>query len=48
MQRHKRHEVLKSWLEWALTADRIPYTISVVHLFFDGFQEGNVQIEQFL
>jgi hypothetical protein len=48
VQRHRRHEVLKSWLAWALTADRLPYTISVVHLFFDGFREGNVQIEQFL
>ena len=48
VQRHRRHEVLKSWLKWALTADTIPYTISVVHLFFDGFREGNVQIERFL
>lgn len=48
VQRHRRHEVLKRWLKWALTSDTIPYTISVVHLFFDGFSEGNVQIEKFL
>ena len=47
VRRSKRHEVLKTWLKWALTAD-LPYTISVVHLFFDGFKEGNVQIEKFL
>ena len=47
-QRHKRHEILKSWLKWALTVDTLPYTISVVYLFFDGFREGGVQIEKFL
>ena len=48
VHRRRRHEVLKSWLRWALTADTLPYTISVVHLFFDGFREGGVQIEKFL
>ena len=43
----KRHEVLKAWLTWALTAE-LPYTISVVHLFFDGFREGGVQVEKFM
>ena len=46
-KRHKRHEVLKQWLTWALCGE-LPYTISVVHLFFDGFREGHVQIEKFL
>ena len=43
----KRHEVLKAWLTWALT-EELPYTISVVHLFFDGFREGSVSVECFL
>ena len=45
----KRHAVLKEWLTWALTAETLPYTISVVHLFFDGFTNpGNVGVEKFL
>ena len=47
-KRHRRHEVLKGWLKWALTTEAIPYTISVVYLFFDGFREGDVHIKQFL
>jgi hypothetical protein len=47
-QRHKRHEILKSWLKWALTADTLPYTITVLYLFFDGFREGGAQIKKFL
>lgn len=45
--RRKRHAVLKRWLQWALTSS-LPHTISVVHLFFDGFREGSVQAERFL
>lgn len=45
----KRHAVLKQWLMWALTSEDLPqHTISVVYLFFDGFCEGNVQLERFL
>jgi hypothetical protein len=43
----KRHAILKEWLIWALKSE-LPYTISVVHLFFDGFREGGVQVEKFL
>jgi hypothetical protein len=43
----KRHKVLKNWLVWALTSE-LAYTISVIHLFFDGFREGEVQVERFL
>ena len=46
--RAKRHDVLKRWLTWSLTEASLPYTISVVYLFFDGFSEGSVQVEQFL
>tara|TARA_B100000683_G_C12507292_1_gene559525 strand:+ start:129 stop:779 length:651 start_codon:yes stop_codon:yes gene_type:complete len=45
--KHKRHALLKKWLLWALK-DPLPHTISVVHLFFDGFCEGAVQVERFL
>ena len=45
----KRHGVLREWLVWALAStDPPPYTITVVHLFFDGFREGSVSIEKFL
>lgn len=40
----KRHAVLKEWLTWALTTTVLPHTISVVHLFFDGFREGQVDV----
>ncbi len=43
----KRHELLKKWLTWALTRE-LPYTISVVYLFFDGFDEGSVGVQEFL
>ena len=46
--RAKRHDVLKRWLTWSLTEVSLPYTISVVYLFFDGFSEGSVRVEQFL
>ena len=29
VQRHRRHEVLRRWLKWALTSNMGPYTISV-------------------
>ena len=45
----KRHSVLKEWLLWAFTTPRdgLP-TVSVVHLFFDGYAEGNVTPHQLL
>ena len=43
----KRHELLKQWLTWALTSD-LPHTISVIHLFFDGFREDGISVEKFL
>ena len=46
-KRSRRHEVLQQWLMWALTAE-LPYTISVVYLFFDGYCEGNMQVKRFL
>ena len=36
----KRYDVLKRWLLHALTQE-IPYCITVLHLFFDGFTEAN-------
>lgn len=45
--RSKRHGVLKEWLRWALTSELL-HTISVVHLFFDGFREGDVRVERLL
>ena len=44
----KRHAVLKQWLTWALTTEDLTHTVSVVHLFFDGFREGSVEVERFL
>ena len=45
----KRHEVLKKWLEWAFEVDLYTLsTISVLHLFFDGFEEGSVRVETLL
>ena len=38
----KRHTLLKAWLEWSFTTESIAHTITVVHLFFDGFKEGSV------
>ena len=46
--RTKRHDFLKQWLTWSLTEAILPYTISVVYLFFDGFGEGSVRVQQFL
>ena len=43
----KRYRLLKQWLAWALTQELI-HTISVVYLFFDGFQESNVSIDKLL
>ena len=40
----KRHAVLKRWLFWALTTEALPHTVTVVHLFFDDFQEGAVPV----
>ena len=45
--RAKRHQVLSGWLRWALTGE-LEHTISVVHLFFDGFREESVAVERFL
>lgn len=45
--RQKRHSLLKEWLLYALTSP-LPHTISIVHLFFDGFCQGNVEVERFL
>jgi hypothetical protein len=41
----KRHAVLRQWLEWALTVDvaTLPYTITVIYLFFDGFTTQEVE-----
>ena len=45
----KRHGVLKQWLEWSFKVDLCALgTISVLHLFFDGFSEGGVRIEKLL
>ena len=44
----KRHAVLKQWLTWTLTTEDLSHTVSVVHLFFDGFREGSVEVERFL
>lgn len=43
----RRHAVLKSWLLWAFSHE-LPFTISVVHLFFDDFREGDVVPAQLL
>ena len=43
----KRLAVLQRWLRWALTAE-LEHTIGVVHLFFDGFAEGNVRVQRLL
>ena len=40
----RRLEVLRRWLEWGFTTE-LEYTISVVHLFFDGFREQDVKVE---
>lgn len=40
----RRLELLRRWLVWGFTAD-LEHTISVVHLFFDGFREHDVRAE---
>ena len=43
VQKAKRHSILRQWLIWAFSTPRedLP-TVCVLHLFFDGFTEGNV------
>ena len=44
----KRHALLATWLEWALTGPLPANTISVLHLFFDGFCEHDVRVAKLL
>ena len=43
VQKARRHSILRQWLTWAFSTPRedLP-TVCVLHLFFDGFTEGNV------
>ena len=43
----RRLELLRRWLEWGFTAE-LEHTVSVVHLFFDGFREGDVAVSRLL